>query len=187
MSTTVSVNNEGTSQNTLKEVTRDDSAWNAIGEAIGYPASWMSSIRDSLAKQGKSWKWSRVQAVTELSQVQREEQSTLRGGNALLIINSKTPFKTVRDSLLLAEQTNGSISVIYTEKLPLISEAKTSAEADEEFTVGLEAARKALAAVEREAKSLGVKAETAFVWSNSSKEILKRNNGRVDLVIDETA
>ena len=185
MSTTVSVKDGSVSigESQVKLDAEQERAWAALSSAIGYPANWMSTIRHSLQRQGKSWRWQ--QLSTE--QIQLPSRKPLeQGGEALLIINANTPYKAVSNTLLLAESCGATLSVVYTAKPPSMSEDKTPGEVDSEFVNGLEFGRFRLAKIEKEAKDMGVKVNTSFVWAESIDKITK-NAQYVDLVIDETA
>ena len=184
MSTTVSVGNGSAAikESQLKFAAEQERAWAAFSSAIGYPASWMNAIRNSLQKQGKSW---RLQQLST-EQVQLPSSKPLeQGGEALLVINANTPNKAISNTLLLAESCNATLSVVYTAKPPTMSQDKTPGEVDSEFVNGLEFGRFKLAKVEKEAKDMGVKVNTSFVWAESTDAITK--NIKADLVINETA
>lgn len=182
MSTTVSVGNGSTvvKESQLEIDAEQEKTWAKLSSVIGYPSDWMRLIRSDLQGQGKSWNW---KPSTE--QVQPPENNPLeRGGEALLIINAKTPSKAISNMLLLAERSNANLSVVYTEMPPKMAEYKTAAEVDLEFLNGLESGRSKLAKLEKEAKYIGVKVNTSFVWAESIDSITK--NARADLIINET-
>ncbi|MDG7002190.1 MAG: universal stress protein [Nitrososphaerota archaeon] len=185
MSTTVSVK-DGSGAITESQVKLDaeqERAWAALSSAIGYPANWMSAIRHSLQKQGKSWHWQQMNA----EQIQLPSSKLLeQGGEAILIINANTQYKAVSNTLLLAESCGATLSVVYTAKPPSMSDYKTPGEVDSEFVNALEFGRARLAKIEREAKDIGVKVNTSFIWADSIDKITK-NVADADLVIDETA
>src|SRR5579875_1226087 len=199
MSTTVSVRNDSSQiKKTPVQISpvsqEQEKYWSILGNAIGYPDSWISIMRQSLSRQGKVWVWRPTNdggrqstVIVKPSEKEAEPISLQEGGKALLIINSRTPSKAISNALLLAENCNASISVIYTAKLPLMSEAKTPGEVDSEFAFELENGRRRLEAVAKEARNLGVRAQTSFIWSNSSSDLVKRNRESADLIIDETS
>ena len=181
MSTTVSVGNGSTvvKESQLKIDTEQERAWAKLSSVIGYPSDWMSIIRSGLQEQGKSWHWK-----LDNTQVQLPKSKPLERGEALLIINAKTSSKAISNMLLLAENSNANLSVVYTEKPPTMAEFKTPSEVDQDFLNGLESGRSKLAKIEKEAKHIGVNVKTSFIWAESIDAITK--NARADLIINET-
>src|SRR5487761_104709 len=167
-----------------------DAGWSLLGKTLGYPDSWISIIKERLTREGKSWRWKMTNSTSGsvlLQPMPEEAASTVEGGHTLLIINKSTPMKAVRDALLLAENRNSEIMIVYTSRPLLINDAHTAGEVDQKFALELEKGRALLQLVATEAKNLGVKAETSFVWAKSSLDLLKQRDFHANLVIDKTA
>ncbi len=189
MSTVISMKNDNSHK--VTQVTKESElGWSLLASAMGYPESWTSIVKARLTREGKSWDWRLTNAAagSELLQTSQEASGrTLQeGGQVVLVMNSNTAMKDARNALSLAKRTNAKISVIYTSKPPL-SDNFTPGEVDQKFTLELERGRSTLAAIAAEARSLGVKANTSFIWADSSKELVRKHKLPADLVIDETS
>ena len=194
MSTIISIKSDNSYQVIDSSVSPSSSAsdagWSLLGKTLGYPDSWISIIKERLTREGKSWRWKMTNSTSGsvlLQPMPEEAASILEQGNALLIINKSTPMKAVKDALLLAENRNSEITIVYTSRPPLINDSQTAGEVDQKFTLELEKGRVLLQLVATEAKNLGVKVETSFVWAKSSRDLLKQRDFHADLVMDKTA
>ena len=124
--------------------------------------------------------------LAEPQQVVEEEQRVPQGGSLLLIINSQTPERAVRNALSFAEDAGARISIVYTAVPRLVSERASPSEVDWEFTRELSRGRARLESIATEARKLGVEYETHFEWESRPASYVSKKYA-ADLVINETA
>ena len=170
MSNTLAVKNE--TRPVAKTV---DESWLNVGRILGYPDSWMSYLKDTLASEGKSYQWEKVENPRTDTESKSEQ---------ILLVGLQTSEKTISRDLLSAEQSNSPVRVIFTAKPPLVSGHSSSGSTDMEFQRILDEGRRRLGEIESHAKKLGVPVTGEFIWAESSKDILRERNAEV--VYDET-
>ncbi|HZW58516.1 MAG TPA: universal stress protein [Nitrososphaerales archaeon] len=192
MSTTVTLAKNQKQQNERLEEKPSDDEWSSIVNVLGYPKSWAEPLRERVESSGKTWHWTSISDQQAL--LLKKQESTFRekqvpqNGRLLLIINSKTPERAVRNALLLAEDTGARISLVYTAVPRLVSDGASSSEVDWEFTSELSRGRARLESISSEARKLGIESETHFEWDSQPAGVSKKYmKSTADLVIDETA
>lgn len=99
-------------------------------------------------------------------------------GSILLMINSKTPRKLIRNSLFFAANCSAMLSVVYEAEPPVLGVEQPD-EIDSEFTFRLDHGRKILEAIAQEATRQGVRVETSFIWGDKSRR--KQGQGHPDM------